>query len=164
MIPPDPTRLLTETYYNDVYEQRDATDRYEVTARRMMADHYDFLLGYLVAENFADNIESAAAIIENMSESWFESVFNENLNEVTGLGRVAFRSFRDALKRGMRVDPETKAFTKQSDLENAREILATKYHKSIRGVKNAPIFVNTPQATRLDARIDRINAVRRNTP
>ena len=100
----------TATSADDRKRHRDSAARYEVTARRMSmtADHYEFLAGYLIHENFASDLDSALIIIENMSENWIESIFEENLNEVTGLGRVAFRLASDALKRGMKTTPARK--------------------------------------------------------
>jgi hypothetical protein len=56
---------------------RDAAAGYEVTARRMTADHYEFLSGYLIDENFASDVDSAYAIIDNMSDEWILSIFEE---------------------------------------------------------------------------------------
>lgn len=81
-------RIAAERATNPSVAQRhrDAAARYEVTARRMSmtADHYEFLVGYLISENFASDLNSAVQIIENMSEDWIQSIFEENLNEVTG--------------------------------------------------------------------------------
>lgn len=149
----------------DRKRHRDSAARYEVTARRMSmtADHYEFLTGYLIAENFASDLDSAYAIIENMSDEWLLSIFEENLNEVTGLGRVLFKGFSNALRRGMRVDPESKAYAKQANLEDKLEFLRQNYHKAIRGVKDAKVFTDTPEAKNLERRIQTIQNVRRNT-
>lgn len=104
----------TATSAEDRKRHRDSAARYEVTARRMSmtADHYEFLVGYLISENFTSDLDSALQIIEHMSEDWIQSIFEENLNEVTGLGRVAFRLASDAVKRGMRSTPARKTAIK----------------------------------------------------
>ena len=149
----------------DRKRHRDSAARYEVTARRMSmtADHYEFLVGYLINENYASDLDSALVIIENMSKNWIESIFEENLNEVSGFGKVLFRGLQAAARRGMRVDPETKAYVKQANLEDKLEILKQKYHDTMRGVKKAPKFNDTPEAQSLNKRIQRIDDVRQNT-
>lgn len=109
----------TATSADDRKRHRDSAARYEVTARRMSmtADHYEFLAGYLIHENFASDLDSALIIIENMSENWIESIFEENLNEVTGFGRVAFRLAGDALKRGMKWTPARKTNFKLNQVQ-----------------------------------------------
>lgn len=100
-------KLLTEAY-TQIYSQTE--ELFEMT------DYYEFLLGYLIGENFADDVESAHAIIENMSEEWMNSIFEQNLNEVSGFGRVILRSIADAAKRGMRVTPARKLENKLGQL------------------------------------------------
>lgn len=155
----------TATSPSVAQRHRDAAARYEVTARRMSmtADHYEFLVGYLINENFASDLNSAVQIIENMSEDWIQSIFEENLNEVTGMGRVLFRGFQSALKRGMRVDPETKAYTKAADLEDRLELLKRQIHHSNRGVKKSLPPQDNPQVRKLEDRIDKINTIRHTT-
>lgn len=144
---------------------RDAAARYEVTARRMSmtADHYEFLVGYLINENFASDLNSAVQIIENMSEDWIQFIFEENLNEVKGMGKVLFRSFNSAVKRGMRMDPESKAYAKQVDLEDRVELLRRQIHHSNRGVKKSISPQDNPQVRKLEDRIDKINTIRHKT-
>jgi|694.fasta_scaffold44230_5 hypothetical protein len=152
----------TATSASDRRRHRDSAARYEVTARRMSmtADHYEFLTGYLIAENFASDLDSAYAIIENMSDEWMQSIFEQNLNEVRGLGKVLFRGLSNARNRGMRVDPETKSFYKETQLDDTIETLRTRIHQSNRGVKGAPIPANNPTIRNLEARRDKINQVR----
>lgn len=144
---------------------RDAAARYEVTARRMnmTADHYEFLAGYLINEGFVSDLDSAIQIIENMSEDWIQSIFEENLNEVRGMGKVLFRGFQAALKRGMRMDPESKAYTKAADLEDRLQLLRGKIHDSNRGVKKSVPPQDNPQVRKLEDRIDKINTIRHKT-
>lgn len=104
---------------------RNAAAGYEVTARRMMADNYEFLLGYLIDENFASDENSAHSIIENMSDEWIESIFEQNLNEVSGMGRVIMRSIADAARRGMKVTPGRKIELKKSQVERSIPKLQT---------------------------------------
>lgn len=112
----------------DRKRHRNAAARYEVTARRMSmtADHYEFLSDYLINENFASDLNAAHAIIESMSEEWIRSIFEENLNEVTGFGRVAFRIVADAIKRGMTSTPAVKTQLKLNQVSrNIRDLQRT---------------------------------------
>jgi ribosomal protein L12E/L44/L45/RPP1/RPP2 len=137
---------------------RDSAARYEVTARRMSmtADHYEFLSDYLINENFASNLNAAHAIIESMSEEWIQSIFEENLNEVTGLGRVAFRLASDALKRGMATTPARKTALKLSKV--GRDIQKLQKTGTVRELQNAE-----ERARRLNV-VDKSRSLVRNKP
>lgn len=147
---------LSEYTWDDMYE---IYEDYE-------PDIFDIILEHLVAEGYADTNENALVIMANMSEEWIESIFQQNLNEVIGMGRVAFKGFKTALKRGMKfgLDPESKAYAKQVDLENRVSAIRNRLHRANRGVKNAPQPQDNPEIRKLEGRIDRINSVRRRTP
>ena len=147
----------TATSADDRKRHRDSAARYEVTARRMSmtADHYEFLAGYLIHENFASDLDSALIIIENMSEEWIESIFDENLNEVTGMGRVVFRLASDALKRGMKTTPARKTNFKLNQVSrDIRKLQDTGTAKELEKAEE--------RARRLDT-VDKSRSMVRNT-
>lgn len=137
---------------------RDAAARYEVTARRMnmTADHYEFLAGYLINEGFVSDLDSAIEIIENMSEDWIQSIFEENLNEVTGLGRVAFRLASDAIKRGMKISPARKTSLKLNQV--SRDIRKLQDTGTVKELEKAE-----ERARRLNV-VDKSRSMVRNKP
>jgi hypothetical protein len=151
---------------------RDAAAGYEVTARRMRmtADHYEFLSDYLINENFASDLNATYAIIENMSDEWLISIFEENLNEVTGLGKVLWRGLKAATKRGMRLDPDSKAAIKSDILAQKSDelkwaIKSDLQRRSPRGTKVSQRALNqqiknNPEIKKLEDRSDRIHDVR----
>ena len=148
----------TATSASDRKRHRDAAARYEVTGRRMSmtADHYEFLSGYLIDENFASDLDSALAIIENMSDEWIQSIFEENLDEVTGLGRVAFRLVSDALKRGMKLTPARKTNLKLNQV--SRDIKKLQDTGTVRELEKAE-----ERARRLNV-VDQSRTMVRNKP
>jgi hypothetical protein len=121
----------------------------------MTADHYEFLAGYLIHENFASDLDSALIIIENMSEDWIESIFEENLNEVTGMGRVVFRLASDALKRGMKTTPARKTNFKLNQV--SRDIKKLQDTGTVKELEKAE-----ERARRLDT-VDKSRSMVRNT-
>jgi transposase len=164
------TAAATATNSDDRRRHRNAAAGYEVTARRMTADHYEFLSDYLINENFAPDLNAAYAIIESMSEEWMISIFEQNLNEVTGLGRVLFRGLKAAAQRGMRIDPDSKAAIKSDILSQRADDLKNymKYdlqRRSPRGTRVSPTAVkqqarNNPEIKRLEDRSNTIEKVR----
>lgn len=148
----------TATNASDRKRHRDSAARYEVTSRRMSmtADHYEFLSGYLIDEKFASDLDSAYAIIENMSDQWIESIFEENLDEVTGLGRVAFRLAKDAAKRGMALTPARKTNLKLGQVK--RDINKLQNTGTVRELEKAE-----ERARRLDM-VDKSRSMVRNKP
>lgn len=148
----------TATSPSVAQRHRDAAARYEVTARRMSmtADHYEFLVGYLISENFTSDLNSAVQIIENMSEDWIQSIFEENLNEVTGMGRVLFRVASDAIKRGMRSTPARKTSLKLQQVK--RDIGKLQDSGTVRELENAE-----ERARRLSV-VDKSRSMVRNKP
>jgi len=60
---------------------------------------YEFVASYLLENNFANTIEDANAIINNMSESWFESIMEEK--KPLPVKRMAKQSRRIAFSQGV---------------------------------------------------------------
>lgn len=148
----------TATSANDRKRHRDSAARYEVTARRMSmtADHYEFLVGYLINEGFVSDLDSAVQVIESMSENWIESIFEQNLNEVTGMGRVIFRVASDALKRGMKISPARKTSLKLNQV--TRDIKKLQDTGTLSDLEKAE-----ERARRLDV-VDKSRSMVRNKP
>lgn len=148
----------TATSADDRKRHRDSAARYEVTARRMSmtADHYEFLVGYLINESFVSDLDSAVQVIESMSENWIESIFEENLNEVTGMGRVVFRLASDALKRGMKISPARKTSLKLNQVK--RDIKKLQDTGTLSDLEKAE-----ERARRLDV-VDKSRSMVRNRP
>jgi len=130
-------KLLMEAY-QDVYNTSEIVED--------QLSGYEFLLAYLIHENFADNIESAQVIIENMSDEWIQSIFEQDLNEVAGMGRVILRSISNALSRGMRKAPITKLDNKLGQLNH-----------EIKNVRNTG---NVKDLESIEQRIKKLNTVK----
>ena len=83
-------------------------------------DLFDLVKGYLINEGYADTEESALVIMANMSEEWTQSIIEQqNLNEVTGMGRVIMRSLADAVSRGMTKTPLAKIKLKTDQVKRS---------------------------------------------
>ena len=49
-----------------------------------MGEEFEIILGYLLDEGYANTLESAEVILENMSEGWIESIFEAFVDPETG--------------------------------------------------------------------------------
>ena len=58
----------------DKMKQRDAAKR---SPKMEEVDLYDIILEYLIDEGYADTLGSAEIILENMSDEWIESIFED---------------------------------------------------------------------------------------
>lgn len=99
-------------------------------------DAYDLVLGHLLDEGYADNVQDAEVIMSNMSESWIEGILESASNtimSVSGSGRTKYvRSpnltrITDALAR-----------LKQTDKEKRKKRAASEYDAAtLRGIYRA---------------------------
>lgn len=96
--------------YSEVYQNSDS---------EINESAQNYILEYLVNEGYADTEESALVIMANMSEEWIESIFEQNLNEVAGMGRVIMRSLADAVSRGMTKTPLAKIKLKTDQVKRS---------------------------------------------
>jgi hypothetical protein len=78
-------RNLQEAYL-EVYSSPEEIDEgmtmndFKVNRRRLIGeqvDFYDIILSYLLDEGYANTLESAEVILENMSKDWRESIMEE---------------------------------------------------------------------------------------
>ena len=61
-------------------------------------DIYDIVLSHLLDEGYADTIESAEAIMVNMSEEWREDIIDEGLGKLAALGAAGLMMTQTGFK------------------------------------------------------------------
>ena len=61
-------------------------------------DIYDIVLSHLIDEGYADTIESAEAIMVNMSEEWREDIIDEGLGKLAALGAAGLMMTQTGFK------------------------------------------------------------------
>jgi hypothetical protein len=61
-------------------------------------DIYDIVLSHLLDEGYADTIESAKAIMVNMSEEWREDIIDEGLGKLAALGAAGLMMTQTGFK------------------------------------------------------------------
>ena len=124
---PSPTRSASKKRSNITFDDRSqASDQGNTRRTRSLNAEFDLVADYLFSEGYADSLDGAEAMAENISDNWVNEILNEKyvkelypILEVKGRGRVSFRG--NTNDRGMPLNPSMKLYRKKIKLETDME-------------------------------------------
>ena len=96
---PEANRKLKSNTKNDTLAQK--ADEVLSQLRKEEVDNYNIVVSYLLENNFAETIDDANIIIENMSYEWLGTILEESDHEQSMI-RVELKSAMDAINRLMK--------------------------------------------------------------